>query len=73
MKLTPEIVIKIFRRISDEDITFMGFSPNWSRPEWFICQVLAIPPPAVRPSVKMDSHQKKRRRYFSYYCKYYQN
>jgi DNA-directed RNA polymerase II subunit RPB1 len=58
MKLTPEIVLKIFRRISDEDITFMGFSPIWSRPEWFVCQVLAIPPPAVRPSVKMDSHQR---------------
>jgi len=58
MKLTPEIVLKLFRRISDDDITFMGFSPIWSRPEWFVCQVLAIPPPAVRPSVKMDSHQR---------------
>ena len=27
MRLTPEIVVlKIFRRISDEDVTFMGFS-----------------------------------------------
>ena len=41
IKLTPELVIKIFRRISDEDVTFMGFSPLWSRPEWFVCQVLA--------------------------------
>jgi len=58
MKLTPEMVLKIFRRISNEDISFMGFSPTWSRPEWMVCQVLAIPPPAVRPSVKMDSHQR---------------
>ena len=58
LNLTPEIVIKIFRRISDEDVTFMGFSPLWSRPEWMICQVLAIPPPAVRPSVKHDSQQR---------------
>ena len=58
IKLTPEFVIKIFRRISDEDVTFMGFSPIWSRPEWFVCQVLAVPPPAVRPSVKHDSQQR---------------
>ena len=58
MKLTPEMVLKIFRRISDEDVSFMGFSPIWSRPEWFICQVLAVPPPAVRPSVKHDSQQR---------------
>ena len=58
MKLTPEMVLKIFRRISDEDVSFLGFSPVWSRPDWFICQVLAVPPPAVRPSVKHDSQQR---------------
>jgi DNA-directed RNA polymerase II subunit RPB1 len=58
MKLTPELVIKLFRRISDEDITFMGFSPTWSRPDWMVCQVLAIPPPAVRPSIKHDAQQR---------------
>ncbi len=55
---TPEMVLKIFRRISDEDIYYMGFNPVWSRPEWMICQVLAIPPPAVRPSVKLDAMQR---------------
>tara|TARA_B110001450_G_scaffold248266_1_gene264239 strand:- start:481 stop:4989 length:4509 start_codon:yes stop_codon:yes gene_type:complete len=58
MNLSPEIVLKLFRRISDEDITFLGFSPMWSRPDWMICQVLAIPPPAVRPSIKHDSQQR---------------
>jgi len=58
MVMTPEIVLKQFRRISDEDVTFMGFSPIWSRPDWMICQVLAVPPPAVRPSVKHDSQQR---------------
>ena len=58
IKLTPEKVIKLFRRISDDNIKFMGFSPLWSRPDWMICQVLAIPPPAVRPSVKHDSQQR---------------
>lgn len=58
MRLTPEIVLKIFRRMSDEDISFMGFSPTFSRPEWMICQVLPVPPPAVRPSVKLDAQQR---------------
>ena len=58
IKLTPEKVVKLFRRISDDDIKFMGFSPLWSRPDWMVCQVLAIPPPAVRPSVKHDSQQR---------------
>ena len=58
MRLTPEILLKIFRRISDEDISFMGFSPTFARPEWMICQVLPVPPPAVRPSVKLDAQQR---------------
>jgi DNA-directed RNA polymerase II subunit RPB1 len=58
IKLTPENILKIFRRISDEDVTFMGFSPTFSRPDWMICQVLAVPPPAVRPSVKHDAQQR---------------
>ena len=56
--LTPELILKIFARISDEDVTFLGFSPIWSRPDWMICQVLAVPPPAVRPSVKHDAQQR---------------
>jgi len=55
---TPELIIKIFKKITDEDVDFMGFSHKWSRPEWMICQVFAVPPPSVRPSVKQDSQQR---------------
>jgi DNA-directed RNA polymerase II subunit RPB1 len=58
IRLTPELVLKIFKRISDEDVNFMGFSSIWSRPDWMICQVLPVPPPAVRPSVKHDAQQR---------------
>jgi len=57
-KLTPEKIYKMFRRISDEDVQFIGMSPIWSRPEWMICKVLPVPPPAVRPSVKHDAQQR---------------
>jgi DNA-directed RNA polymerase II subunit RPB1 len=58
IRLTPEIILKIFKRISDDDVAFMGFNPIWSRPEWMICVVLPVPPPAVRPSVKHDAQQR---------------
>lgn len=58
MKIIPEMMLKIFKKISDEDVNFMGFSPIWSRPEWMICQVLAVPPPQVRPSIKHDAQQR---------------
>lgn len=58
IKVTPEMVLKIFKRISDEDVTFMGFSPLFSRPDWMICEVMSVPPPAVRPSVKHDAQQR---------------
>ena len=56
--ITPEMVVKIFKKITDDDVNFMGFNPNWSRPEWMVCQVLAVPPPSVRPSVKHDAQQR---------------
>jgi DNA-directed RNA polymerase II subunit RPB1 len=58
LKYTPEIVLKIFKRISSDDITFMGFNSIWSRPESMICQALLVPPPCVRPSIKHDSQQR---------------
>ena len=58
IKVTPEMVLKIFKRISDEDVSFMGFSPTWSRPDWMVCQIMSVPPPAVRPSVKHDAQQR---------------
>ena len=58
LKITPEIALKIFKKITNEDVDFMGFSSVWSRPDWMICQTFAVPPPSVRPSVKYDSQQR---------------
>jgi len=58
MEFTPQKLLTIFRRISDEDVRFMGFHPKWSRPEWMICEVMPIAPPQVRPSVKHDAQQR---------------
>ena len=53
-----EYIKQIFEKITDEDSNFMGFSEAWCRPEWLICSVLPVPPPAVRPSVKQDNSQR---------------
>ena len=58
LKFTPELIIKIFKKISQEDIEFMGLSYKWARPEWMICQVQPVPPPSVRPSVTHDGQQR---------------
>ena len=57
-KLEVEYVHRLFRRISDEDVEFMGLSRHWCRPDWMICTVLRIPPPQVRPSVIQDNNQR---------------
>ena len=56
--LKVEQVKEIFEKITDEDCKLLGFSELWCRPEWLICSVLPIPPPAVRPSVKQDDSQR---------------
>lgn len=56
--LEVEYVHTLFRRISDEDVDFMGLSRYWCRPDWMICTVLRIPPPQVRPSVVQDNNQR---------------
>ena len=56
--LEVEYVLRLFRRITDEDVDFMGLSRFWCRPDWMICTVLAVPPPQVRPSVIQDNNQR---------------
>jgi DNA-directed RNA polymerase II subunit RPB1 len=56
--ISAEYVKSLFEKISDKDCNILGFSSLWCRPEWLICSVLPIPPPAVRPSVKQGSSQR---------------
>jgi DNA-directed RNA polymerase II subunit RPB1 len=57
LTISPEVVLQLFKRISDEDVVFLGMHPLWSRPDWMVCQTLLIPPPSMRPSVKHDANQ----------------
>lgn len=59
LEFTAEDVLRIFKRISEEDMELMGFNPKWNRPEWMICTVLPVPPPAVRPSIIEENGQRR--------------
>ena len=53
-----EMVLRAFQRITDKTCDLLGFKHKFSRPEWMICTVLAVPPLTVRPSVVMDDNQR---------------
>jgi DNA-directed RNA polymerase II subunit RPB1 len=36
LEFTAEDVLRIFKRITNEDMEVMGFNPTWNRPEWMI-------------------------------------
>lgn len=56
--LSPDRIHAIFKKISDEDSRSLGFDPEHARPDWFILEVLPVPPPAVRPSVSFGGGAK---------------
>lgn len=53
--LSPDKVLSILKRVTDEDCIAMGFNPIFARPDWMILSVLPVPPPPVRPSIMMDA------------------
>lgn len=57
-QFTPLVCYKIFKKIKDEDVDFIGLSSKYSRPEWMIITSLAVPPPAVRPSIRQSDNQR---------------
>lgn len=57
--LSAEDVLRMFRRMTDDDINLLGFCKTNNRPEWMICTVLLVPPPAVRPTVKNEVGQRQ--------------
>ena len=56
--LTPEYVLRLFQRLTDEQCEILGFNPKFCHPSWMICQVFPVCPPACRPSVKQENGQR---------------
>ena len=54
LPLSPNQILEIFKKISNQDCILMGLDPEWARPEWMLITVLPVPPMPVRPSISMD-------------------
>ena len=57
-ELNAEIVLAIFKRITEDDALVMGFNKKWCMPSWLIITVLPVVPPSVRPSVRQYNSQR---------------
>ena len=49
--LSGQKVMELFRRMTEDDMKTLGLDVTHARPEWFLVQVLPVPPLHVRPSV----------------------
>ncbi len=54
-RLLPITIRERFTQIRDEDLKLLGYDYNTARPEWFILQVLPVPPVTVRPSIILET------------------
>lgn len=52
--ITAQQAYDIFKAIRPEEVTKMGLSNQYAKPEWMIVKVLPVPPPPVRPSVLIN-------------------
>jgi len=54
-RLLPVAIRERLERVSNEDLALLDFNHKAARPEWFVLQVLAVPPLTVRPSITLES------------------
>ena len=54
-RLLPITIRERFVQILDEDLELLNYDPSTARPEWFILQVLPVPPVTVRPSIILET------------------
>jgi DNA-directed RNA polymerase subunit A' len=54
-RLLPVAIRERLERVTNEDLELLGMNPKAARPEWFVLQVLPVPPLTVRPSITLES------------------
>ena len=54
-RLLPITIRERLTNITDDDLKLLGYDPTTARPEWFILQVLPVPPVTVRPSIILET------------------
>ncbi len=54
-RLLPITIRERLVNVTNEDLILLGYDPKTARPEWFILQVLPVPPVTVRPSIILET------------------
>jgi len=54
-RLLPITIRERLSHVPDDDLTLLGYDPSTARPEWFVLQVLPVPPVTVRPSIILET------------------
>jgi DNA-directed RNA polymerase subunit A' len=54
-RLLPITIRERLIHIPDDDLILLGYDPATARPEWFVLQVLPVPPVTVRPSIILET------------------
>ncbi|MCI0560498.1 MAG: DNA-directed RNA polymerase subunit A' [Nitrososphaera sp.] len=54
-RLLPITIRERLSHIPDDDLSLLGYDPKTARPEWFVLQVLPVPPVTVRPSIILET------------------
>ncbi|NSL75548.1 MAG: DNA-directed RNA polymerase subunit A' [Thaumarchaeota archaeon] len=54
-RLLPNAIRERLERITDDDMSLINYNPKSVRPEWFVLQVLGVPPVVVRPSITLET------------------
>jgi DNA-directed RNA polymerase subunit A' len=55
LRLPNSVIRDRLERVSDEDLILLNYNPKASRPEWWVLQVLPVPPVTVRPSITLET------------------
>lgn len=54
-RLLPITIRERLMHVPDDDLALLGYDPKTARPEWFVLQVLPVPPVTVRPSIILET------------------
>jgi DNA-directed RNA polymerase subunit A' len=54
-RLLPITIRERLSHVPDDDLSLLGYDPSTARPEWFVLQVLPVPPVTVRPSIILET------------------
>ena len=57
-RIKPDEIRDWLSKVGDDDLSLLGITAKWSRPEWFILNMLIVPPVNVRPSITLETGER---------------